>query len=230
MEHAVRVGGAAQAWADEARACWLAGLENLEPEHVEILLRVLHAAAVEGDEGDEDAGVREAAPYQLYQLAANSNAPLPESFTQNADRWLKVLRKIELHVYVALADDELCDNIVIVSCRRRAWRSCLASLLACHGELDLTRERRRVQVLTKWIRALGDRAFLTFGTLNKSLKLIFASEPSPEACQNAAVSLLMVTCLYTTIPPPQDPLRAAAPAQGATALRDEWRSRPRDPT
>lgn len=181
--------GRRKAWADEAHACWLAGLENLEPEHVEILLRILHAATVEGDEGDE---VQEAAP---YQLAANSNAPLAESFTQNADRWLAVLRKIELHVYVALADDELCDNIVIVSRGCRAWQSCLASLLVCHGELDLTCERRRVQVLTKWIRALGDRAFLTFGTLNKSLKLIFASEPSPEACQNAAVSLLMVRLL-----------------------------------
>ena len=30
-------------------------------------------------------------------------------------RWLAVLKMIELHVYVALADDELCDNIVIVS-------------------------------------------------------------------------------------------------------------------
>ena len=31
-----------------------------------------------------------------------------------------------------------------------------------------------------------------YSTLNKSLKLIFAPEPSPDLCQRAAITLLMV--------------------------------------
>lgn len=106
----------------------MAGLENLEPEHVEILLRILHAATLEDAEGDDQVG----APYQLA-AQGSAGAPVPEPFAREADRWLAVLRKIELHVYVALADDELCDNIVIVSCRGRVARravGCSVALLA----------------------------------------------------------------------------------------------------
>jgi len=155
------------------------GLDNLEPEHVEILLRILHAATLEGEDAQEGP----------YQLAANSSAPVAEAFTQNSERWLAVLKKIELHVYVALADDELCDNIVIVSLRRACMQA--GTALARRRRMpapELLRPsaspRVLPQVLTKWIRALGDRALLTFATLNKSLKLIFAADPSPDACQD----------------------------------------------
>ena len=75
-------------------------LQNLEPEHVEILLSVLQRATL-GEDGGR--GAR------------------PDGFGADTERWLEVLKAIELHVYVALADDELCNNIV----------SLLFSLLLC---------------------------------------------------------------------------------------------------
>ena len=32
------------------------------------------------------------------------------------EKWLGVLKALELHLYVALADDELCNNIVRALC------------------------------------------------------------------------------------------------------------------
>uniref|UniRef100_A0A7S0W760 Spermatogenesis-associated protein 4 n=1 Tax=Hemiselmis tepida TaxID=464990 RepID=A0A7S0W760_9CRYP len=55
-------------------------LENLEPEHVHILLGVLEM----------------------------------QFEPEQADQWYEVLKDLELHVYVALADDELCTTIVSV--------------------------------------------------------------------------------------------------------------------
>jgi len=55
-------------------------LENLEPEHVHILMGILEN------------------PFESDQ----------------SESWLEVLKDLELHVYVALADDELCMSIVSV--------------------------------------------------------------------------------------------------------------------
>mmetsp|Transcript_63195 Transcript_63195/g.131448 ORF Transcript_63195/g.131448 Transcript_63195/m.131448 type:complete len:761 (-) Transcript_63195:203-2485(-) len=76
-------------------------------------------------------------------------------------RWLDVLKHLELHVYVALADDEICGSIV--------------------------------PVLHRWITHLEERAFQTFPTLGKSIKLIFSAEAAqttPLECQKAALELL----------------------------------------
>jgi len=130
------------------------GLENLEPEHVDILLRVVRDATAgrRGAAGPGDGGI--AAAY-------DEDAARAPAFDRRevAEKWLEVFKKIELHLYVALADDELCDRIVVV--------------------------------LNQWIRALGDKAFDTFPTLTKSLKLIFGHPPSPQACQVAAIRLVM---------------------------------------
>ena len=35
---------------------------------------------------------------------------------EDTEKWLGVLKALELHLYVALADDELCNNIVRELC------------------------------------------------------------------------------------------------------------------
>ena len=58
---------------------------------------------------------------------------------------------------------------------------------------DMTCLYRIVVVLNQWIRALGDKAFDTFPTLTKSLKLIFGHPPSPQACQ-VTVCVCLCVC------------------------------------
>ena len=102
------------------------GLENLEPEHVDILLRVVRdatgagrGAAGLGDGGDIAAAYDEDA----------ARAPVFDS-EEVAGKWLAVFKKIELHLYVALADDELCDRCV---------RACLCLFcgVAVGGEISV---------------------------------------------------------------------------------------------
>jgi hypothetical protein len=83
--------------------------------------------------------------------------------------WLRVFKALELHVYVALADQELCDNIVAVLHR---WITSFP---------PETRESEEV--------------LRTFNTLGKSLKLVFnpendPNEPAPKVCKNAAFELV----------------------------------------
>ena len=101
------------------------GLENLEPEHVDILLRVVRDATAgrRGAAGPVDGGI--AAAY-------DEDAARAPAFDRRevAEKWLNVFKKIELHLYVALADDELCDRCV---------RACLCLFcgVAVGGEISV---------------------------------------------------------------------------------------------
>ncbi|KAJ1482496.1 hypothetical protein T484DRAFT_1952072 [Baffinella frigidus] len=113
-------------------------LENLENEHVHVLLEVL------------------AVPFDAQDEATCAG-------------WLAVFKKLELHVYVALADQELADNIVAVLHR---WITYFPPKSAESHDV-----------------------LATFSTLAKSLKLVFNPEnnpndPAPDVCKRAAFGLV----------------------------------------
>lgn len=104
-----------------------------------------------------DSGLENLEPEHVYILEQILDAPFDPT---EETRWLAVLKDLELHVYVALADDEICGNIVPVLHR---WITYL--------------EDRAFQTLP----TLGKSIKLIFSADQQS---------TPLECQKAALELL----------------------------------------
>jgi len=59
----------------------------------------------------KDSELENLEPEHVYILESILESPFEQG---DEERWLSVLTELELHVYVALADDEICKNIVDV--------------------------------------------------------------------------------------------------------------------
>uniref|UniRef100_A0A7S0E7K1 Spermatogenesis-associated protein 4 n=1 Tax=Hanusia phi TaxID=3032 RepID=A0A7S0E7K1_9CRYP len=97
-------------------------------------------------------------PEHVYTLLSVLEAPFQE---EEIDVWSKILEDLELHVYVALADEELCADIVSVI---HKWVSSLGSK--------------------------ASKTFTTLGKSLKLIFTPEGDSSSPAACQDAAMNLL----------------------------------------